>query len=119
MKILVIDDDSDVREIASLSLRSLGHMEVSVAESGPDGLGKAAREQPDVILLDVTMPGMDGPETLAALRRDPATASIPVIFLTARPRDARAEGRNVAGVLAKPFDAVALPERIRAILEKR
>ena len=119
MKILVIDDDADVLEIASLSLRYLGHMEVAVAESGADGIGKAALEQPDAILLDVMMPGMDGPETLAALRRDPATARIPVIFLTARPRDAQAEGENVAGVLAKPFDAVALPARIRAILESR
>jgi CheY-like chemotaxis protein len=119
MKILVIDDDSDVLEIASLSLRNLGHMEVSLAESGSEGIGKAAREQPDAILLDVTMPGMDGPETLAALRRDPATAYIPVIFLTAAPREAQAVGEKVAGVLAKPFDAVALPDRIRSILESR
>jgi CheY-like chemotaxis protein len=65
------------------------------------------------------MPGMDGPETLAALRRDPATARIPVIFLTAAPREAHRAGASVAGVLAKPFDAVALPERIRAILGSR
>ena len=116
MKILVIDDDSDVLEIASLSLRNLGRMEVSLAGSGPEGLGKAALEQPDAILLDVTMPGMDGPATLAALRRDPATARIPVIFLTAAPREAQVQGEHVAGVVAKPFDAVALPERIRAIL---
>jgi CheY-like chemotaxis protein len=122
LKILIIDDDHDIQEIASVSLRTLGQMEVIVAESGPEGLGKAAQEQPDAILLDVMMPGMDGRATLAALRRDPATASIPVIFLTARPREAGAESGDepgVAGVLAKPFDAVALPARVRAILEGR
>jgi CheY-like chemotaxis protein len=121
LKILIIDDDHDIQEIASVSLRTLGQMEVIVAQSGPEGLGKAAQEQPDAILLDVMMPGMDGPATLAALRRDPATASIPVIFLTARPREAGVESDEpgVAGVLAKPFDAVALPARVRAILEGR
>lgn len=122
MKILIIDDDHDIREIASVSLRTLGHMEVTVAASGPDGLGKAAQERPDAILLDVMMPGMDGPAMLAALRRDPATASIPVIFLTGRPGEARAEGvdqSGVAGVLEKPFDAVTLPARVRALLQGR
>ena len=97
-------------------------MEVTVAASGPDGLGKAAQERPDAILLDMMMPGMDGPATLAALRRDPVTASIPVIFLTGRPGEARAEGGDqpgVAGVLAKPFDAVTLPARVRAMLQGR
>ena len=84
MKILIIDDDADIRSIARLSLSRVGGMEVIDAGSGVEGLRKAQDEKPDVILLDMMMPTMDGLETLAALRSRPATASMPVIFLTAK-----------------------------------
>lgn len=116
-KILVIDDDPDIRRIAQLSLRKVG---VVVAASGAEGIEAAAREQPSVILLDMMMPGMDGKETRRLLAAQPATAGIPVIFLTARgtdPNELMALG--AVGVISKPFDVMSLPTQIRTILEGR
>jgi CheY-like chemotaxis protein len=84
MKVLIIDDEDDIRRVARLSLVKLGGLEVIEASNGPDGLRRAAEDRPDAILLDVMMPAMDGLHTLQALRADPATAAIPVVFLTAK-----------------------------------
>ena len=121
MKVLVIDDERDVRDIARLSLVRLGSMEVSEAENGQEGLSKAAEEMPDAILLDVVMPVMDGPSTLAALRRNPATAAIPVIFLTAkvvRNDESELADLGAAGIVAKPFNPLTLPSQVREILAR-
>jgi len=120
MKILIIDDDGDTRELVQMSL-SLARMETVTASSGADGVAKAAREIPDAILLDVMMPFMDGPATLRALRADARTADIPVLFLTASAMIAeveRLESLDVVGVLAKPFDPATLGGKVRAALEK-
>jgi diguanylate cyclase (GGDEF)-like protein len=120
MKILVIDDDGDTRELVQMSL-TLARMEPIAAASGAEGVAKAARERPDAILLDVMMPFMDGPATLRALRADPQTASIPVLFLTASAMIAeveRLESLDVIGVLAKPFDPATLGMKVRAALER-
>jgi diguanylate cyclase (GGDEF)-like protein len=120
MRVLVIDDDGDTRELVQMSL-ALARMETLTASSGADGLAKAARERPDAILLDVMMPFMDGPATLRALRADPRTADIPVLFLTASAMIAeveRLESLGVVGILAKPFDPATLGGRVRAALEK-
>jgi CheY-like chemotaxis protein len=120
MKILLIDDEDDIRRIARLSLSRLGAMEVVDAASGPDGVEKARREQPDAILLDVMMPDVDGGATLARLRADPATAGIPVIFLTAKAMSSEVERLRrlgAAGVLTKPFNPVTLATEVRALLE--
>src|SRR5438270_3979641 len=82
-RILVIDDDAQIRAVASASLTMVGRWEVLTASSGADGIAQAAAEQPDAILLDVMMPDMDGRATLAVLRSDPATAHIHVIMLSA------------------------------------
>ena len=122
MKVLIIDDERDVRDIARLSLVRLGSMEVSEAENGQEGLGKALAERPDAILLDVVMPLMDGPSTLAALRRNPATAGIPVIFLTGRGsrQDAvELAELGAAGIVPKPFNPMTLPAQVREILARR
>ena len=119
MKVLVVDDEEDIRQIASLSLTRLGGMDVLNAASGSEGVTEAETGHPDVILLDVMMPGMDGPATFAALRRNPRTAAIPVIFLTAAttPDDlARLRGLGAAAVLPKPFDPVELPQLVRSVL---
>jgi two-component system OmpR family response regulator len=121
MKILIIDDEDDIRGIARLSLAKVGKMDVVDARSGLEGLKKAVAEKPDVILLDVMMPGLDGPATLSALRTNEATASIPVIFLTAKVMTAEVErlkGFGARGVLTKPFDPMALPTEVRACLAK-
>jgi len=119
MKVLIIDDDSDTRELVQMSL-AVARMETIAASSGADGVARAARERPDAILLDVMMPFMDGPATLRALRADPRTADIPVLFLTASAMIAeveRLESLDVVGVLAKPFDPATLGGKVRAALE--
>lgn len=83
-RILIIDDEYDIRAVAQLTLKAVGGWDVSSASSGDEGLAKAADEQPDVILLDVMMPEMDGIETFHALQANPVTQSIPVILMTAK-----------------------------------
>jgi len=122
MKVLIIDDDADIRSIVRLSLSRLGGMEVVEAASGAEGVRKAQDEKPDGILLDMMMPAMDGSATLAALRAQPATATTPVIFLTAKAMRAEIErlrALGAAGVLIKPFDPRALPGEVRALLESQ
>ena len=122
MKVLIIDDDADIRSIARLSLSRLGGMEVVEAAGGAEGVRKAQNEQPDVILLDMMMPVMDGSATLAALRSQPATAATPVIFLTAKAMRVEVErlrALGAAGVLIKPFDPRTLPGDVRALVESQ
>ncbi len=120
MKILMIDDEADIRLIARVSLSRIGGMEVIEADNGAEGVQRAAQEKPDAILLDVMMPLMDGAATLSALRANAATAAIPVIFLTAkvlRSEIERLQALGVAGVLTKPFDPLTLPDQLRRILQ--
>lgn len=120
MKVLIIDDEDDIRSVAALSLGILGGIEVVEAESGQDGINKAASEKPDVILLDMMMPEMDGPTTLIALRNNLDTNMIPVIFLTARAMTSEMEKLKLMGakgILTKPFDPTALASQVKAILE--
>lgn len=122
MKILIIDDDADIRFITALSLGSIGGMEVVQAASGSEGLRKADEERPDVILLDMMMPVMDGVQTLAALRAQPTTATTPVIFLSAKTREAdvgRLTGLGAAGVLIKPFDPRTISDEVRALVSSQ
>jgi CheY-like chemotaxis protein len=117
--ILLIDDDDDVREVAAASLEVVAGWRVSSANSGPVGLEMAKQIQPDAILLDVMMPKQDGPATLLALRGDSATASIPVIFLTAKVLAIELERLReigASGTLAKPFDPMTLATEVSEIL---
>lgn len=117
--ILIIDDEHDIRAVAQLTLEAVGGWDVSVAVSGAEGLAKAADEQPDVILLDVMMPDIDGIETFRALQANPATRSIPVILMTAKVQPAeqrRFAELGVAGIIPKPFKAIKLPGQIAKIL---
>lgn len=119
MKILIIDDEDDIRQISRLALGRVGGMDVVDAASGSEGLALAIAEEPDAILLDVMMPGRDGPETLSLLRADPRTAHIPVVFLTAKAMTSEVErlrALGAAGVLTKPFDPMSLAANVRAIL---
>ena len=121
MKVLIIDDDRDIRSIACLSLSRVGGMDVIQAASGGEGVRKARDEAPDVILLDMMMPTMDGLETLAALLAQPATARIPVIFLTAKAVGSDCErltALGAAGVLIKPFDPRTLADSVRALVKR-
>ncbi len=118
-KILIVDDEDDIREVAALSLESVAGWEVLTADSGPQALIRAAEFQPDAILLDVMMPGMDGPATFQELRRNPATARIPVLLLTAKVQSTdqrRFAGLGVEAVLFKPFDPLTLSSQISGAL---
>lgn len=117
MKALVVDDEADIRLLARVGLTASGFT-VIVADGGDQGLRLARDTQPDVILLDVMMPAMDGYATLAALRADPATASIPVLFLTAKAQvDPRVAGEPRLGLLNKPFVPRELAARVREFLD--
>lgn len=121
LKILYVDDEDDIREIAAIALELDPEITVKVCQSGSDALTTAPEWMPDLILLDVMMPGMDGPETLGRLRLDPQTASIPVVFATARtqPEDLERFMRlGAAGVISKPFDPMTLAEQARDMLAK-
>jgi DNA-binding response OmpR family regulator len=119
-KVLVIDDEAPIRLLCRVNLEAEG-MEVLEAEDGPEGLDVARAERPDVILLDVMMPGMDGWEVLQRLLEDEDTREIPIVFLTARAelRD-RARGLELGGVdyVTKPFHPVELAPLIRDLLER-
>lgn len=120
MKVLVIDDEDDIRRVARLSLAAVGGMDVCEASSGSAAVRRAREEQPDVVLLDMMMPGMDGPATIRALRGDPETADIPVVFLTAKAMSAETErlkALGACGVLVKPFDPLALPRLLRELID--
>jgi CheY-like chemotaxis protein len=120
MRVLINDDEEDTRSIASMSLTILGGLEVIEAENGQDGVNKAAAEQPDVILLDMMMPIMDGPSTLEALRSNDRTRNIPVIFLTAKAMTSeieRLKRMGARGILTKPFDPTVLATQMKAILD--
>jgi two-component system OmpR family response regulator len=119
VRILIVDDEPDIRRIAGLALRKLGGHELLEAENGMEALRLAAEHKPDVILLDVMMPLMDGPTTLAALKQNVATASIPVVFLTAKAIASEVERFKRMGALAaltKPFDPMTLDRDLKAAL---
>ncbi len=120
LKVLIIDDEEDTRSIASMSLSLLGGLDVLEAETGDEGISKAAQERPDVILLDMMMPVMDGSQTLEALQKNEGTKDIPVIFLTAKAMSSeieRLKRMGAIGVLTKPFDPTILANQVRQILE--
>lgn len=120
-RILVVDDEADIAGILGALLRRAGH-EVRAAGDGLEALEMIGREPPDLVLLDVRMPRLDGLETLRRLRHAPGTARLPVIVLTANaePADqARALAAGADACVAKPFEAADVLARVRALLERR
>lgn len=118
-RILLIDDDEGIREVAQASLELVGGYQVTTAESGQDGLEAARTSLFDAILLDVMMPGLDGPATFARLQDDAETMHVPVVLLTAKTQEAdrrRFAELGVTGILSKPFDPMKLPGQVAAIL---
>ncbi len=118
-RLLVVDDDDAIREVAQMALEIVGGFEVTTASSGSEGWKMALRHIPDAVLLDVMMPGMDGPTLLSHLRKDPVTRDIPIIFLTAKIQagDRRDwDDLAISGVIAKPFDPMTLPREISRLL---
>ncbi|MCL1473550.1 response regulator [Argonema antarcticum] len=118
-RILVIDDEDDIREIVQFSLETMGGWEVITAVSGSEGLALALTQAPDVILLDVMMPDMNGPTLFEKLQANIATQHIPVILLTAKVQPAeqrRFVQLGVKAVIAKPFDPMTLATQLAKTL---
>ncbi len=117
-RILLVEDEPDIRTIATHTLRALGGFEVEPCEDGNDAILKAPQFAPDLVLSDVMMPGMDGLSTLQALRKLSAFETIPFVFMTARVQKHEIQeykDLGVADVIDKPFDPMRLPERLTAI----
>ena len=117
-RVLLVEDDPEDQVLTSLALGRLGGLTAEICSSGREAVERAAAFAPDMILLDVMMPGMDGPETLAALRLVPALREVPVVFLTARcqPHEiAQYRGMGCLDVIAKPFVPSALPETLHRL----
>ena len=118
-RILIIDDEDDIRLVAAMSLETVAGWDVVEANSGRQGIEKASSEQPDAILLDVMMPEMDGPTTLLKLKASGKTAHIPVLLLTAKVQGAdqrRFAEMGVEAILFKPFDPLTLALQISTAL---
>ena len=115
MRVLYVDDEPDIRTVAVMSLQLNKTFDVQECASGADAVQMARDWQPHVVLLDVMMPEMDGPMTRTALRNDPVTADIPVVFVTARTQPSELERLmeiDVTGVIAKPFDPMQLAKQV-------
>jgi CheY-like chemotaxis protein len=119
-EILYVDDEPDIREIVQMALGLVPTLSVSTVDSGLRALQSMQAKRPDLVLLDVMMPNMDGPTTLQQMRSRPELQAIPVIFMTAKamPQEvARFRSLGAAAVIAKPFDPMLLGEHVFAIWE--
>jgi CheY-like chemotaxis protein len=118
-RLLHVEDEPDIREVVEISLSLDAGIILMSCASGADALVTATDWEPDVILMDVMMPEMDGPQTLTHLRENARTANIPVVFMTARAQSREVErflALGAAGVIAKPFDPMTLAAAVRAYL---
>lgn len=121
-KILYIEDEADIQTIARLALETLGGFVVETCSSGREGIARATTFAPDMILLDVMMPDMDGPATLAALRQLPGLTNVPIVFMTAKVQTQELSHYRDLGaidVIAKPFDPMTLADTVRAIWQRQ
>jgi CheY-like chemotaxis protein len=120
IRILHVDDEPDIREVVDISLGLNPDFEVRACASGAEAITAAAEWSPFLILLDVMMPGMDGPSTLTQLRKNPQTSEIPVIFMTARAQPREIEhfiALGAQGVISKPFDPITLAFQVQSHLQ--
>lgn len=118
MHVILAEDDLDIQLVARLALKRAGFV-VKVVSNGQEAIDAVKQQPPDVILLDWMMPELDGPEACRRLKADPATASIPVIFLTAKSQEAeikRGLSLGASGYITKPFDALTLGQQVRDLL---
>ncbi len=117
-RILYVEDEADIRTVATMALEAVGGYRVLACSSGSEAVAAAPLAGADLILLDVMMPGMDGPATLHALRGIPATSSTPVIFMTAKVQATEIAQYRALGaleVIAKPFDPMLVAAEIQRI----
>lgn len=120
-RILYVEDEADIQAVARLALEMVGGFTLEVCSSGKEALEKAPGFAPQLLLLDVMMPGMDGPATLAALRAQPGTAATPAIFMTAKVQPgevAQYREQGALDVIPKPFDPMTLSSTIEEIWKR-
>lgn len=121
-RILYVEDEPDIQAVAKIALEAVGGFELKVFSSGEEALANAVSYAPDLLLLDVMMPGMDGPTTLKALKELPELANTPAIFMTAKVQPTEVAEYKALGaldVIAKPFDPMTLSENIKVIWKKQ
>ena len=119
-RILYVEDEPDIQAIVRVALETIGGFTVKICSSAEEALQAAVPFAPDMILLDVMMPEMDGPSTLKALRELPPLAEVPMAFITAKVQSSELEylmSLGARGVLAKPFDPMTLASQVRTIWE--
>lgn len=116
-RILFVDDEDDIRAVGVIALEAVGGLQVMAAASGKEALRVAADFRPDLVVLDVMMPELDGPATLAALRALDGVGQVPVLFLTAKVQPTEVERYKqlgAIGIIAKPFDPMTLAAEIQS-----
>lgn len=121
-KILYVEDEPDIQTIAQMALEVVGGFTVKICSSGEEALKEVCGFAPDIILLDVMMPGMDGLQTYQKLRELPDCAAIPVVFMTAKVQAHEIKeyhDRGAVDVIAKPFDPMILADNVQAILDRQ
>lgn len=119
LTVLLVDDEPDIRAIGELSLATFAGWQIIPAGSGEEALLRLAETKPDLVLLDVMMPGLDGPGTLARMRATENGRSVPIIFMTARTQRSEVQeylSLGAIGVIAKPFEPLSLADDIRKIM---
>ncbi len=117
-RILHVDDEPDIREVAVMTLEAIGGFTVLGCASGNEALEKAEEFAPELIILDMMMPGLDGLATMLELRKIPALTSVPIIFMTAKVQVHEVDEyiqKGAAGVVTKPFDPMTLSDQVSAI----
>jgi CheY-like chemotaxis protein len=117
----VVEDDRSIQMVLELVLNRMAKCDVVLASDGPEGLAKIQQEKPDVVLLDLMLPGIDGFEICQRAKSDEATRHIPIIFLTAQPQPAfvaRAMALGAAGYLVKPFDPIKIIDQMNEALAR-
>ena len=121
-RILYVEDEPDIQAVARIALETVGGFTVQICSSGEEALQAAVEFAPDLLLLDVMMPGMDGPTTLKELRNLPDLENTPAVFMTAKVQPQEIEQFKSYGaldVIAKPFDPMALSSQITAVWQQR
>jgi len=116
-KILYVEDEADIRLIVQIALEDVGGFELKSCSSGYEAISEVEHYKPDLILLDVMMPGLDGPATLKELRKLPKIEKVPVIFMTARVQEkeiAQYKELGIKDIISKPFEPLSLPDTLRA-----
>ncbi len=122
IKVLLVEDEADIREIAKMSLELSGDIELVQCASGEEAVHAVRGFIPDVLLLDVMMPGMSGPQTMRKMREMPGLELVPVIFMTARAHEAEHKELWELGakeIISKPFDPMILGDQIKAVVYQK